>query len=89
MAWTPIAKPGAQTYTNINPQGKEQYDQVSLAYDDASTYYDGINPSQWSNIAKPTATGQTWNELSGDWDANTQTWASAGVSPWTNVTKPT
>ena len=62
MAWTPVAKPGAQTYTNVNAQGKEQYDQPSLTYDSATTYYDGVNPSQWTDITKPGA--QSWTKIS-------------------------
>jgi len=61
MAWTTVAKPGAQTYTNSNPVGKEQYDQSSLTYDDANTYYDGVNPNQYTMVAKPTT--PTWNNV--------------------------
>lgn len=61
MAWTKISKPGAQTYTDVNPQGKEQYDQPSIAYDDSSTFYDGVNPSQWTDVNKPTT--PTWNNV--------------------------
>lgn len=39
----------------VNPQGKEQYDQPSLAYDDANTFYDGVNTTQWTNVTKPTS----------------------------------
>ena len=53
MAWTPISKPSLIAYINVNPGGKEQYDQASLTYDDVNTYYDGINPNQWTDIAKP------------------------------------
>lgn len=52
--WTNVSKPGAQTYTTVNPMGKEQYDQASLTYDSDLTYYDGVNPSQWTDVAKPT-----------------------------------
>lgn len=38
---------------NINPQGREQYDQSNIEYDSATTYYDGVNPNQWSEVAKP------------------------------------
>lgn len=54
MAWTKINKPSTQTYTNLNPQGKEQYDQPDLTYDSATTFYDGVNTTQYTNIAKPT-----------------------------------
>jgi len=33
--------------------GKEQYDQADILYDSADTYYDGINPNQWSNTSRP------------------------------------
>ena len=51
--YTNVAKPGAQTYTNLNPMGKEQYDQADLTYDSSATYYDGFNPSQYTNVTKP------------------------------------
>ena len=88
MAWTSVSKPGAQTYTTVNPQGKETYDQSSIEYDSADTYYDGINPSQWTDVAKPTgnsfilvgmATGLiTPPTYSKEW----------GIDRWTNVPKP-
>lgn len=53
-AWTNVAKPTSSIWTSINPVGKEQYDQASLSYDDSGTYYDGVNPSQWTDVAKPT-----------------------------------
>lgn len=54
MAWTKVAKPSISNWSNQNPSGKEQYDQSSLTYDDVSTYYDGLNPNQWTGVAKPT-----------------------------------
>lgn len=51
--YTKIAKPSAQTYTNVNVQGKEQYDQPTLTYDDSNTFYDGVNTVQYTKIAKP------------------------------------
>lgn len=59
MAWTNINKPFGTSYTTLNPMGKEQYDQASLTYDDANTFYDGINMSQWSNVTKPGASSWT------------------------------
>lgn len=53
MAWTNVAKPNSSNYMNINPQGREQYDQSNIEYDSATTYYDGVNPNQWSEVAKP------------------------------------
>lgn len=62
MAWTKITKPGAQTYTNVNTQGKEQYDQSNILYDDPNVFYDGVNTAQWTNINKPTT--PTWTKVS-------------------------
>lgn len=61
MAWSNVSKPGAQTYTNVNPQGKEQYDQPDLSYDSAITYYDGVNLAQWSDISKPVSS--LWTKI--------------------------
>ncbi len=52
-AYTKIAKPTGTNYTNINPQGREQYDQANLSYDDSSTFYDGMNPNAYTNLSKP------------------------------------
>ena len=61
MAWTNINKPSANTYTNLNPTGREQYDQADITFDSSSAFYDGVNQSQWSNTAKPTT--PTWNKI--------------------------
>lgn len=58
MSWISIPKPTSSTYTAVNFQGKEQYDQSSLTYDDSSTYYDGVNSNAYTNVAKPTSS--TW-----------------------------
>lgn len=57
MAWSAIAKPTGRNYTNLNPMGKEQYDQSSILYDDPNTFYDGVNMGQWTDIAKPSTNG--------------------------------
>ncbi len=59
--WTDVSKPGAQSYTNVNPLGKEQYDQSNITYDSATTYYDGVNPAQWTDTSKPGA--QSWTNI--------------------------
>ena len=51
--YTNVNKPVLPDYSNVNSSGKEQYDQVSLSYDDSSTYYDGVNPNMYSNVSKP------------------------------------
>lgn len=53
MTYTFVPKPTTRNYTNTNPQGKEQYDQVSILYDDPNIFYDGVNMSQYTKVAKP------------------------------------
>lgn len=60
--WTNISKPSVASYTNVNPSGKEQYDQADITYDSSTTYYDGVNPNAWTNLAKPTSS--TWTKIS-------------------------
>lgn len=59
--WNNIPKPSAQNYTNVNAQGKEQYDDINVLYDDPNVFYDGSNPNQWTDINKPT--GPIWNSV--------------------------
>lgn len=84
MAWTNVNKPTGTLYTNVNPSGKEQYDQSNLTYNNAVTYYDGVNPSQWTDISKP-GYGLTWNDLAVAWQSYNNTW---GSNSWRNVNKP-
>lgn len=51
--WIKINKPSSQTYTTVNPIGKEQYDQADILYDSATTFYDGVNTVQWTRVNKP------------------------------------
>ncbi len=53
-AYTYVAKPTGTPYTNVNAEGRYQYDESSILYDDPSIFYDGINFSAYTNIAKPT-----------------------------------
>lgn len=61
MTWININKPTGTTYTNLNPMGKEQYDQADITYDSTATYYDGTNPTQWTDISKPA--GPNWTKV--------------------------
>lgn len=54
--YTNITKPSGTSYTNQNTQGKEQYDQTDIMYDDSSIFYDGINNSLYTGITKPSGT---------------------------------
>ncbi len=38
--------------------GREQYDQSDIMYDDPNVFYDGVNPNQWTKVAKPV--NQNW-----------------------------
>lgn len=59
--WTNVQKPTSSTYSYVNPQGKEQYDQSDITYDDATVFYDGTNPMAYTNISKPTSS--TWTSV--------------------------
>lgn len=53
QGWTGVFKPSESTYINVNPQGKEQYDEANIQYDESTVFYDGLNPNQWTDVAKP------------------------------------
>lgn len=57
--YTNINKPSGTSYTNQNLVGREQYDDVSVMYDDPTTFYDGINQSQYNKVTKPAGTSYT------------------------------
>ena len=59
-AYTNIAKPTATIYTDVNPQGREQYDDIVIAYDDSGIYYDGTDINAYSNVSKPTSSTYTF-----------------------------
>lgn len=58
MTYVKIAKPGAQVYTGVNT-AKPLYDEPSISYDDPLIFYDGFNPNQYTNIAKPSSQAYT------------------------------
>lgn len=82
--WSNIPKPTASNYTNVNPQGKTQYDQVDITYDDPNMFYDGLDVNMWTDIGKP-STGLTWNDLVIAWQNYNSPW---GSPEWTNINKP-
>lgn len=53
MSWTKVAKPSGLAWTNTNPQGKEQYDQANLTYDDLGVFYNSTALGAWTSVAKP------------------------------------
>ncbi len=90
--YTNLTKPSGTSYTNTNTVGKQQYDQSSLTYDDSSTFYDGINQSQYTNLIKPTinvtviVAGTATGLLMPPTYAQNLT---IGVDPYTRISKPT
>ena len=60
MAYTYVNKPTSSTYSFVNPMGREFYDQQDLEYDSAFTYYDGVNPNQYTNVSKPVSSNYTY-----------------------------
>lgn len=92
-AWTPVPKPTGANYTNVNPDGKTQYDQADVIYDDPNIYYDGVDMFAWTDIAKPT--GESNNSITVG-IANgllipltRSSVTSISISQWTKVNKPT
>ncbi len=86
-AWTNIPKPTDSTYININTQGREQYDQANLTYDDANTFYDGVDMSAWTTVPKPAQPISRGGFASGLLMPLTNP-ASIMSTSWTPVSKP-
>ena len=57
--YTRIDKPTGTSYTNTNVQGREQYDQSTIQYDDFAVFYDGVDENAYTNLAKPTSSVYT------------------------------
>ncbi len=92
MPWTNIAKPNNANWTNINTY-LPIYDEPDLIYDSPSTFYDGINQSSWTNIAKPSG-GIVTSILPGMMTGLGMpvTYSKQYIfntNPWINIPKPT
>lgn len=61
MVWTNIPKPSVASYTNVNPQGREEYDQADVIYDDADVFYDGVNQGAYTKVSKPVSS--VWTKI--------------------------
>lgn len=59
MPYTNVSKPTGADYTNLNPVGKQLYDDINTIYDSASTDYDGTESGAWTNTSKPTGSVYT------------------------------
>lgn len=57
--YTNVSKPTGTTYTNVNPTGKQVYDDANTTYDASTTNYDGAESGVWTNISKPTGSVYT------------------------------
>ena len=57
--YTKIAKPTGANYTNLNIDDKTQYDDEAIIFDQSDIFYDGINESAWTDVAKPSDTTYT------------------------------
>jgi len=59
--WIKVPKPTGTVYTNVNPLGKQQYDDPGVMYDDPNTYYDSVNMNQYTKVTKPV--GTVWTKV--------------------------
>ena len=59
MSYTFIPKPTGTNYTNVNTQGKQQYDQPDIVYDQANVFFDSVNMAAYTSVNKPTGTHYT------------------------------
>lgn len=58
MSWTSVTKPTGTTYTNVNPIGKQNYNDASLTYDASSATYDSTDVLAYSYVRNPNL---AWN----------------------------
>lgn len=86
-AYTYISKPTSSLYSYVNPQGKETYDQDTIAYDDSNVFYDGTNPNAWTDVTKPTLPIDRSGIASGLIIPLTFPSSTMGTD-WTDVNKP-
>lgn len=89
MAWTNVAKPGAQNWIDSHPQGKEQYDESTVTYDSTDTFYDGVNPGQWTNVAKPSGRVLVQAGMATGLIMPPTSSREVTIDSWTRVAKPT
>lgn len=57
--YTNVSKPTGATYTNVNPVGKQNFDDINTIYDALTTTYDGTESGVYTNISKPTGSVYT------------------------------
>ena len=54
-----IPKPTGASYSNVNPVGKQTYDDANTTYDSLNSFYDGIESGVYINISKPIGSAYT------------------------------
>ena len=92
--YTKVAKPTDSTYTPVRFVGKEVYDDVDLTYDDSVAFYDSVNQSIYSDMAKPIGGGVSFQLLPGMSIGLlipltfSQTGTSITTDQWVKVAKP-
>lgn len=57
--YTNIAKPTGTPYTQVNSSGKEGFNDSAVTFDQATTFFDGINNAVYTKLSKPTGTAYT------------------------------
>ena len=86
-AYTKINKPSDASYTNVNPEGKQAYNDSSVSYNDSTVYYNSINPNAYTMVAKPINADIPWDSFTVSWQSANITWDTG--SGYTNIAKPT
>lgn len=59
MTYTNVPKPTSSVYSNVNPVGKQTFDDANTAYDSSVTPYDGVDMGAWTNVSKPVSSVYT------------------------------
>lgn len=83
MSWVSIPKPTGSSWTHVR-NGFPLYDDTIISYDDSANFFDGDNPSIWTDVPKPI--GITWNELTMTWNNALFTWDTN--ANYTYIAKP-
>ncbi len=89
MPWTKVTKPTSTSYTNVNPIGREHYDDTGVTYDSAIVFYDGVNLSAWTKVAKPGGSAIVVGMATGLLMPLTYSAGYGTGSAWTKVNKAT
>jgi hypothetical protein len=92
MSYTDVSKPTDATYTAVYTQGRQVYNQSDIDYDGADTFYDSVDVTAYTDIAKPAGGGETitaGRTLGMLIPLTVPSVATVGSNPWTKINKPT